>query len=106
MNEHEVEPIRGLPELLPQGERILWQGAPAWKPLALRALHVRAVLAYFALLFVWSVCMGVWDGASFGAALLIALRLVPVALAAAASSASMLGSRRGAASTPSPTAAW
>jgi Bacterial PH domain len=83
VNEHEVEPIRGLPELLPQGERILWQGAPAWKPLALRALHVGAVLAYFALLFVWSVGMGVWDGASFGAALLIALRLVPVALAAA-----------------------
>jgi hypothetical protein len=83
VNEHEVEPIRGLPELLPQGERILWQGAPAWQPLALRALHVKAVLAYFALLFVWSVGMGMWDGASFGAATVIALRLVPVALAAA-----------------------
>ena len=40
VSEHEVEPIRGLPELLPQGERILWQGAPGWMPLA-AALHVQ-----------------------------------------------------------------
>ncbi|MEM9764435.1 MAG: PH domain-containing protein, partial [Pseudomonadota bacterium] len=24
------EPVRGLPALLPKGERILWQGAPSW----------------------------------------------------------------------------
>ena len=84
MNEHEAEPIEGLPELLPQGERILWQGAPQWKALALRGLHVRTVLVYFALLFVWSVGMSLWDGATFGASLWIALRLVPVAIAAAA----------------------
>jgi hypothetical protein len=83
VNEHEFEPVRGLPERLPQGEHILWQGAPAWKPLALRALHVRTVLAYFALLFVWSVAMSLWDGASLGSALMLALRLVPVAFAAA-----------------------
>lgn len=84
MNEHEVEPVRGLPELLPQGECILWQGAPDFRALAARALHVRTVLAYFALLFVWSVGMSLWDGTSFPSAVLIALRLVPVALAAAA----------------------
>ena len=84
MNEHEVEPIRGLPEPLPQGERILWQGTPEWRALALRALHVRTVLAYFALLFVWSVGMSLWDGASIASAVWIALRLVPVALAATA----------------------
>jgi hypothetical protein len=84
VNEHEVEPVRGLPELLPQGECILWQGAPDFRALAARALHVRTVLAYFALLFVWSVGMSLWDGTSFPSAVLIALRLVPVALAAAA----------------------
>ncbi len=26
-----VEPVRGLPELLPAGERMLWQGAPDWR---------------------------------------------------------------------------
>lgn len=83
MNEHEFEPIRGLPETLPQGERILWQGAPAWWPLAIRGLHVRLVLAYFALLFVWSVGVDLWAGVSAGEALLIASRLVPVAFVAA-----------------------
>ncbi len=83
MNEHEIEPIRGLPERLPQGERILWQGAPDWKALALRALHVRTVLIYFALLFAWSVWAATAEGTGIGEALLIAARLVPVALAAA-----------------------
>lgn len=83
MNEHEFEPIRGLPEALPQGEHILWQGAPAWRPLAIRALHVRLVLAYFALLSLWSVGVDLWSGVPAGEALLIAARLVPVALMAA-----------------------
>jgi hypothetical protein len=80
--EHEAEPIRGLPERLPKGETILWQGAPGWWSLALRALHVRLVLFYFAGLFVWSVGMGVWDGAALGESILVALRLLPVALVA------------------------
>jgi hypothetical protein len=83
VKEHDFEPIRGLPEALPQGEHILWQGEPAWWPLAIRALHVRLVLAYFALLFVWSVGVDLFGGVSVGEALLTAVRLVPVALAAA-----------------------
>jgi hypothetical protein len=84
VNEHDGEPIKGLPEQLPQGERILWQGSPDWKALALRALHVRAVLIYFALLFVWSVGMSLSEGAALSPALANALKLVPVALVAAA----------------------
>ena len=83
MNEHEDEPIRGLPERLPHGERILWQGSPEWRGLALRALHVRTVLAYFALVFLWSVFAAISEGATVGAALLLSARLVPLALAAA-----------------------
>jgi len=45
---HEVEPMRGLPELLPDDEDILWQGRPAWWSLARRAFHVGLVAAYFA----------------------------------------------------------
>ena len=32
--EHEFEPVHGLPEKLPAGEKILWQGSPDWKTLA------------------------------------------------------------------------
>ena len=49
------EPIRGLPEALPEGEHILWQGAPDWRRLAREALGVRWVFAYFALLAFWRV---------------------------------------------------
>ncbi len=49
------EPIRGLPEELPQDEHILWQGSPdAWM-LAREAYKIRWVAGYFALLSVWRV---------------------------------------------------
>lgn len=41
-------PPRGLPEHLPAGERILWQGAPDAAALARSAFHTRAVAIYFA----------------------------------------------------------
>ena len=53
--EHEAEPIPGLPERLPLGEGILWQGSPRWWSLAQRALHLRALSIYFGLLVTWSV---------------------------------------------------
>jgi hypothetical protein len=49
-----VEAVPGLPAALPDGERLLWQGAPQWRALAVRALHVRKVGIYFAVLMVWS----------------------------------------------------
>ena len=49
------EPIRGLPEKLPEGEHILWQGAPDPRRLAREALGVRWVAAYFILLAIWRV---------------------------------------------------
>lgn len=81
MNEHEFEPIKGLPETLPQGERILWQGAPAWWPLALRALHVRLVLIYCAFLMAWSLGADLYAGVGLGAALLTASKVLPIAVA-------------------------
>lgn len=57
-----TEPVRGLPEMLPKGERILWQGAPDWQALALSAYHVRAVSTYFAALLLWRTVSGVWGG--------------------------------------------
>jgi hypothetical protein len=83
VNEHEYEPIEGLPEILPQGERILWRGTPAWWSLAIRALHVRLVLVYFALLMAWSMIADLSAGVAFIDAMLTASKLIPVALAAA-----------------------
>lgn len=49
----DFEPVRGLPEALPEGERILWQGAPEWRALARRAFHTHKVATYFAILTLW-----------------------------------------------------
>jgi hypothetical protein len=50
VREHDYEPVRGLPERLPAGETILWQGAPDWRVFARRSLHLPVFAAYFALL--------------------------------------------------------
>jgi len=48
--EVEQSRIRGIPEPLPAGERLLWEGGPEFGPLLREAFHVRALLAYFAVL--------------------------------------------------------
>ena len=40
-------PPRGLPGPLPPGESMLWQGAPDWRGVARRVLHVRTLAFYF-----------------------------------------------------------
>ncbi|MFM7692363.1 MAG: hypothetical protein ACKPAC_23350, partial [Alphaproteobacteria bacterium] len=47
LTEHGLEPIPGLPEALPEGEVLLWQGAPAWTEIAQRVFLIRWVMAYF-----------------------------------------------------------
>ena len=48
-----VEPIVGLPELLPKGEVILWQGRPNWLRLTIESLNLWWVIGYFGLLAAW-----------------------------------------------------
>jgi hypothetical protein len=62
-DDYAFEPIRGLPEMLPAGERILWQGAPSWSALWRHVFHARFVAAYFALIIGWRIASGVADGA-------------------------------------------
>lgn len=50
LQEHDEEPVPGLPEELPVGERILWQGAPEWRVLAQEAFHLRKIALYFGLI--------------------------------------------------------
>ena len=49
------EPVRGLPEVLPQDEYILWQGNPDPWRLAVEALAIRWIAGYFGLLSLWRV---------------------------------------------------
>ena len=46
-HEHEFEAQLGLPEKLPSGEHILWQGAPDWKSLGVQVFHLKSLTLYF-----------------------------------------------------------
>ncbi|MDW4499403.1 photosynthetic complex putative assembly protein PuhB [Sulfitobacter sp. D35] len=48
-----VEPVNGLPERPPEGERILWQGRPDWFMLTREALNLTWVAGYFLALGLW-----------------------------------------------------
>ena len=72
MNEHEIEPVRGLPGNLPPGERILWQGSPQPTALALGAFHVRSVAIYFGLLVSLAIVLAVSNGSGFTGTLITA----------------------------------
>jgi len=82
MSEHDFEPIRGLPGVLPEGETILWQGAPNWLTLAQQAFHIRAVAGYFGLMLVWRTGAAVAGGEAPLAALGSAAAVAPIALVA------------------------
>ncbi|NCV86392.1 MAG: hypothetical protein EBW14_11085 [Oxalobacteraceae bacterium] len=60
--EHELEAAPGLPEPLPAGERVLWQGSPNWKQLALEAFHVKQVAVYFVFMLLLQAVL-IWDSA-------------------------------------------
>ena len=51
-HEHEFEAAYGLPEPLPEGESILWQGAPDFSDLMVRVFHLKKIAVYFAVLMV------------------------------------------------------
>lgn len=51
-HEHEFEAAPGLPEPLPSGERLLWQGRPDWVVLAIEVFHVRKLAIYFLVMLV------------------------------------------------------
>lgn len=79
-HEHEFEAAHGLPEPLPTGERMLWQGAPDWRALAVQVLHLRAAAIYFALLLLWQMAGTAADGGGVAHMLLAALPLTLLAL--------------------------
>ena len=78
-----VEPVKGLPETLPPGEEILWQGRPLVLPLAREALALNWVLIYFGILIVWRIAVST-TMMPVGPAILTALPFVMLATLAAA----------------------
>jgi hypothetical protein len=78
---------RGLPQRLPEGERLLWQGSPRATTLMRRAFHIGMVAAYFALIVAWSAATVASHGADAHAIAVstlhrVALAAVPLALIA------------------------
>jgi hypothetical protein len=51
--EYEFEAALGLPEPLPQGEIILWQGAPNWISMAKHVFRLQWLSLYFAVIVIW-----------------------------------------------------
>lgn len=76
--------IRGIDEPLPEGEQVLWQGAPAWGSLACHAFHVRKVAIYFAVLVAWRIASGLADGETAGVLAMAGLWFATLALAGVA----------------------
>lgn len=72
------DPIRGLPEVLPEGERLLWQGSPRWQDLAWHAFHVRKVIVYFGLLTLLQGVMAIGSGETLAEAVRPAFWLLPM----------------------------
>jgi hypothetical protein len=71
-----------LPENLPEGEQLRWQGAPQWGALAVRAFHARTVAIYFGLLIVFRVGYVIVAGEPLKVALLSGLWLLLLCLMA------------------------
>lgn len=84
-DDFKFEPIPGLPEALPPGEHILWQGRPNSLRLAKDAFKLNWVIGYFLLLAVWRVAassatLPLGEAMGHGVPLLIAGLIVCVIL--------------------------
>jgi hypothetical protein len=80
-DDYAVEPVPGLPETLPEGEAMLWQGAPDWQNMAWRVFHIREVVGYFALLLFWNGFSTWWEsGLAIKVVAAVLPLLIPMAL--------------------------
>ncbi len=80
--EHELEAAPGLPEPLPAGERLIWQGRPDWRRLAREAFHIDAIAVYFALMLALQALLSWRADASLASNLMPMLWSATLALAA------------------------
>jgi Bacterial PH domain len=76
--EHELEPEFGLPERLPKGEHILWQGSPDTKEILSRVFHIKILAIYFGLLLAYGVATGFSEGEALTVIAFSALRILVI----------------------------
>ena len=81
---HDPSQFQELPSSLPEGERLIWQGRPTFKGLALRAFHIREVGIYFGLILMWRLWSNWSSAASLSEATTSALWIVVPALSSIA----------------------
>jgi hypothetical protein len=74
--------FKELPAPLPVGERVIWQGKPSFRGLALRAFHIKEVAIYFGLLLGWRLWSNWFHGVTAGEAVVSALWLIAPAIIA------------------------
>jgi len=72
--------FKELPAPLPSGERVIWQGKPSFKGLALRSFRIREVAIYFGALLVWRLWSNWFHGMPAGEATTSALWLIVPAI--------------------------
>jgi len=77
-HEHEFEASPGLPEVLPRGETLLWQGGPQPLALARQALHLDGLALYFGALLAWRGAAILHDGGSASEAAWAMARMLPL----------------------------
>jgi hypothetical protein len=77
-------PPNGLPDHLPPGEELLWQGAPSPRAVARHVLHLHWVIGYFLILWVWRLVTALPVAHGPGAILLALLPLLLLGSAAVA----------------------
>ncbi len=78
--------MSAFPENLPRGEKLLWQGRPDWRRLAVRGFHMRGLAIYFAVMLAWCLLYRLHAQAPAAAltstAVLTGVALVPLVLIA------------------------
>ena len=84
MSEYDTEPVRGLPQLPPDDERVLWQGSPHGPSVTRRTLHGGLIAAYFALLAASVIASALMNGATARDAILGSLHYVVIGAVALA----------------------
>ncbi|MBK1696336.1 photosynthetic complex putative assembly protein PuhB [Rhodovibrio salinarum] len=61
-DDFDFEPIPGLPKRPPEGEEILWQGAPSARSLGRFLFNLRLIALYFGILAAWGAATAISDG--------------------------------------------
>ncbi|MBS58358.1 MAG: photosynthetic complex assembly protein [Alteromonadaceae bacterium] len=64
MTEYEDEPVEGLPEHLPEGETMVWQGRPTAAAMGKRVFFIRHLTLYFGLLIAGHTVYRLMEGVS------------------------------------------